>query len=363
MSAKIKRFLKYLTYRLGESRVKCMTIMLCMLVAVLIVFAFSVNKVTVYDGATYQTIYSLKSNQSELLKLAVLQSPNYQVINFSEKGKKINISLAYTFPVYITVGDETKTIDFLAGGTVADAIFNAGIKLDEYDIVNISTETVLNDTTYIDIIDINYVTDSYTKKIPYTSKTVYSNKTTTKTITTPGEEGIIEVRTKTKIVNGVSESTEIIGETVLKEAVQQVVTVGTKKPTTSVTQSVSTSASVKTISTLIPASPIVLDSKGNPVNYKQHITVEATAYSAPGYKGASGMQLQSGCVAVNTSIFPYGTKFYIKSSDGKFIYGYAVAADTGTFIYSKPTNFDLYFATFDECCAFGRRNIEVWVLE
>ena len=34
-------------------------------------------------------------------------------------------------------------------------------------------------------------------------------------------------------------------------------------------------------------------------------------------------------MAVDPDVIPYGTKLYITSTDGKFVYGYAVATDTG----------------------------------
>ena len=348
--------IKHLVAKLGIDRAKQIAFMALVLVATLLVLGFSVNKVTVSDGNTVQTIYSLKSQPTDLLKLATLSSENYAVTEVTEKGNNINISLRYTFPVFVTMGKDTKEISVMKGSTVSDAISLADIALDEHDTVNLSLDTVIDDTVYIDVVDINYVTRTTTQRIPYTSKTVYSNKTTGKTVTTAGSEGEKQVTTLTKYVNGEAVSTETVSETVTKNAVQQVITIGTKKP------AVTTSASVKCISQLTPATPIELDKNGNPVTYKSHKTVQATAYYEPNGRGASGVYLKPGHVAINTNLYPYGTKFYIKSSDGKYIYGYAVAADTGGFVSSQPNNFDLFFSSEAECIQFGRRNIEVYVL-
>ncbi len=348
--------IKHLVARFGAQRVKQIAFMALTLVVTLLVLGFSVNKVTVNDGSTVQTIYSLKSQPTDLLKLATLSSENYKVIDVTEKGNNISISLKYTLPVFVTLGNDSKQVSVLKGSTVEEAIAAAAITLDEHDIVNLSLDSVIEDTVYIDVVDINYVTNTTTKRIPYTSKTVYSNKTTGKTVTTKGAEGEKQITTLTKYVNGEAVSTETVSETVTKEAVQQVITVGTKKP------AVTTSASVKCISQLTPSSPIELDKNGNPVTYKSHKTVQATAYYEPNGRGASGTYLKPGHVAINTNLYPYGTKFYIKSSDGRYIYGYAVAADTGGFVSSRPNNFDLFFPSEAECVQFGRRNIEVYVL-
>jgi len=59
------------------------------------------------------------------------------------------------------------------------------------------------------------------------------------------------------------------------------------------------------------------------------LTGKATGYYSKTGKGSSGLGLGYGTVAVDPDVIPYGTKLYITSTDGKFVYGYAVATDTG----------------------------------
>ncbi len=347
MLERIKNMRGYFS-RIDSSRVFGIAYMVTALLAVLLFLFFSLNRVTVNDGKTTQNFFTFKTEAAELLKIAKLDSQNYKVTDIDTNGKQINLSVAYTFPSYVTVGDTTHYVDICKGETVADAIELAGVTLDEHDIVSLSLDTVLNDTTYIDVTDINYVTEVVSQKIPYTSKKVYSQKLSTTKVTTKGVEGEKEVTKVTKLVNGVVSSTEIVEENVITPAVQEVVTVGTKS----------------VISELTPSKPIELDKNGNPVNYVKKVTVQATAYTESNrWRSASGVYLKPGHVAINTNLYKYGTKFYIKSSDGSYIYGYAVAADTGGFVNTRPTNFDLFFNTEAECRKFGRRNIEVWVLE
>ena len=55
---------------------------------------------------------------------------------------------------------------------------------------------------------------------------------------------------------------------------------------------------------------------------------------------------------------------YIVSADGKYVYGYAVAADTGGFAYNgSGTLVDLRFNTRGECYSFGRRTVNVYILD
>ena len=89
----------------------------------------------------------------------------------------------------------------------------------------------------------------------------------------------------------------------------------------------------------------------------------ATAYTYTGHNCATGVAPQPGYIAVNPKVIPYGTKMYIRTADGSFIYGYAVAADTGGFVTSHPTGVDLFMSTRSACVSFGVRNVEIYILE
>ncbi len=71
-----------------------------------------------------------------------------------------------------------------------------------------------------------------------------------------------------------------------------------------------------------------------------------------------------GHIAVNPSVIPYGSKLYIETTDGSVVYGYAIAADTGTFINRKdmPVVADLFFDTYAESCMWGVKKINIYVL-
>ena len=73
---------------------------------------------------------------------------------------------------------------------------------------------------------------------------------------------------------------------------------------------------------------------------------------------------QVGVVAVNPNLIPYGSKLYITSADGSYVYGYAIAGDTGGGVMKGTLIADLYMDTYEECIQFGkRRNFKVFVLE
>ncbi|MBQ8540080.1 MAG: DUF348 domain-containing protein [Clostridia bacterium] len=99
---------------------------------------------------------------------------------------------------------------------------------------------------------------------------------------------------------------------------------------------------------------------------KRVITCEATAYTSAADEcgksdgiTASGMMFRVGVVAVDRRQIPLGTKLYIESLDGKYVYGYCIAADTGGAI--KGNKVDLAMNTKGECFQFGRRQVRVYI--
>lgn len=319
----------------------------------------SINTFTVTNGGKTHKVYSLSKNVEKAMGIAGFSTKNYRVLSVTANGNKTHVSLAYTFPVYITIGDQTVEVGAIES-TVGEILKGAGYTVDEFDMVQPSIDTVVTDTVYIDYTNIDYVSGSYTEAIPCNIKTVYSSKMDEGTQTlNGGTDGVQQVNYTAKVVNGTTVETVVNECITLSAPVDGTKTVGTKKKATAVT----TSDQIKTISTLAVPFEIALDENGNPVNYKKQLTVQATAYTYTGKNCSTGVAPQPGYIAVNPNVIPYGTKMYIKSSDGSYIYGYAVAADTGGFIKSRPNNVDLFMSSKAACTAFGRRNVEIFILE
>jgi len=92
--------------------------------------------------------------------------------------------------------------------------------------------------------------------------------------------------------------------------------------------------------------------------YKRKIYGEATAYTWGG--GATGhtsvgLWPKRGIVAVDPRVIPYYTKLFIPG------YGLAIAGDTGGAIVG--TRIDLFMDSLHECFQWGRRDVEIYILE
>ena len=336
-------------------RVGCLAVMTAVTVAAVTLLSSSIYTVKIFDGERIYTVRTLNSNVTTVLSNLKLKSNSYKIENSDISGRTASIEIAYSYPVYITRGSEIHKIDF-TGGTVSDAIAQAGFTLDEYDFVYPDPDSEITDTVYVDFTDITYVNGVTTEAIPYSTETEYS-KSMSKGVTslTQGVDGLKEIKYTEKLVNGVSVEKNVLSAEVLLEPVNEKKVIGTKV--------FKTSKDVKSVSALEPSKAIELDEEGNPVSYKSKMTLRATAYTYTGRKCATGVSPKPGYIAVNPEVIPYGTKLYIKSPNGKIIYGYAVAADTGGFVKRYPKGIDLFMASKSECISFGVKDMEVYILE
>lgn len=116
------------------------------------------------------------------------------------------------------------------------------------------------------------------------------------------------------------------------------------------------------ISQMQPPSSLTFDENGVPENYLYYIDGKSTAYYG-GYMTATGSAVRPGVVAVDPREIPYGTEMWIVSSDGKYVYGFARAEDTGGFIYFRNgATVDLYMNTYADCCVWGWRGVRIYIL-
>jgi 3D (Asp-Asp-Asp) domain-containing protein len=149
------------------------------------------------------------------------------------------------------------------------------------------------------------------------------------------------------VIDGVEMEEYLLGENIVKEPVTHQVMSGF--PSYSVSQ-------------LDFQAPF--DENGEPASYSYVLRGQrAAGYSAPPGAGtASGRPAMVGHVAVNPNVIPYGSKLYIQSPGGHFVYGYAVAADTGTALMDGTIAVDLFYGSYAASAANGIKNVDIYVL-
>lgn len=175
----------------------------------------------------------------------------------------------------------------------------------------------------------------------------------TEEIITAGVPGSVTQTYLDIFVKGKLEKSEFISATA-DNSVTQVVKYGT------LVDSVSRDDKLVNVHRNSDGSGYLVFASGDTMAFSSQVTCNASAYSTKG-RGASGRPTQYGNIAVDPSVFPYGTRFYIYTDDGYLTYGMATASDCGTSI--KGYKLDLWFDTYREACRFGRRNCTVFVLK
>ena len=249
--------------------------------------------------------------------------------------------------VKFTADGETKNL-LVADTTVSALLAEQGITLGKDDVVTPELSTKITADTDVTVQRVKYEEVTAEEAIPFT-ETVTNDSSLPRGVTrvdVQGQDGVQKVTRRNKIVDGVVTESTVLSSTVLKEAVNQVSRVGTKDPNGYAT---------------IESDGTVYDQNGNQVNYTKLLTGKCSAYTGGGIT-ATGAPAAFGRVAVNPNVIPYGTKLFICSPDGKVVYGYAVASDTGGACMRNTIIADLYYDTLSECYQIGVRNMNVYIL-
>ncbi len=278
------------------------------------------------------------------------EDENFKINNFALKTSADLPSpvLIQEFPVSIEV-DGKKITTMTRGATVADILYSQGIELNDGDVVNLPLEKEVSENDHISVARL--ITTEVKEISEIKSPIVYKESSLLKNGTSKtlnyGSKGSLQSVYEVKTVNGKVVEKNLIEEDILVKPTDTVILVG------------KTSAPISDLDL-----GYSLDSNGVPTSYKYVLTNQvATGYSSgPKARGASGMRLFYGYVATNPNKIPYGTHMYITSPDNSFVYGYAIAADTGTGLMQDIIDVDLFYETYAESCLNGRRMVNIYIL-
>lgn len=96
-------------------------------------------------------------------------------------------------------------------------------------------------------------------------------------------------------------------------------------------------------------------SRGGSLPYHVKKDMTATAYTYSGALSYTGLKVREGLVAVDPAQIPLGSHLYIPG------YGFGVAGDTGGKIVNARV--DLYHDSYRDAIQFGRRDVDVYVID
>ena len=302
------------------------------------------NVVTVNDGDESRVVVTLHNDPFRVLSAAGVTLEEHDSVRVDADTSTIEVERAVAVEV---MADGVSTLMHLTGGTVKDALDRAGVTVGANDTVSHLLTDGVAEGMLVQVDRVAYEEYTVTEVIPMEVTYRYTAvlKPGVVKLDKAGSDGEKVITYRKTIVNGKVESTEVVGEKITKEPVTKKMIKGSE------------------YGTPISKAPfdIKLDSKNQPINYTKKFTGSCTAY-ATGSIGASGMRTGVGTIAVDPKQIPYGTKLWITSADGKFVYGYAVAVDTGAFVQRGSALADLYMGSYQEACWFGRRTLNIYVI-
>lgn len=263
------------------------------------------------------------------------------------------------------------------GETVSALLGRLNITLGANDILSCERDSLTYDGMIVEIIRKEIEIVEYDKTIPY--QTNYFEDPELEAgeehVLIEGVDGVVHYKMQVVSENGKEVSREIIDEKTVTETVTRLVVRGTDRtiteqpdepdhrvPETTGALPGKDSASAASGAPQGIVNGTITTASGTTYTYTDVLTVSATAYSCEGRTGYtySGTVARVGAIAVDPNVIPLGTKMYIVSNDGQYVYGYCTAEDTGGGI--KGNKVDLYFDTFDECWQFGVRTCTVYIL-
>lgn len=252
----------------------------------------------------------------------------------------------------ITVHYHGQTMKTSGNGETAGELLNRlGLELSGEDMVSCGLGTVTYDGMVITVDRVVTRREQSSAAIPHeirhcTDETLPEG---TRQVLLEGTDGELLRTSEVTYRNGVESGRILLSETMTKQPVAEIVGVGTARRA--------------------QAMPRIEDGRiflptGEVLTYTKTAAVRATAYTQtdPGcdWLTATGTQVRRGAVAVDPRFIPYGTRMFIMTPTGSYIYGIAVAEDCGGDI--KGDRMDLYLPTYEECREFGRRVCTVYFL-
>lgn len=306
----------------------------------------------VTDGdrvVTYTTFASEPETVLEQLGLSLNQNDTYTT-QAVEGAAAITVRRAQKITVHYH-GQTTLVTSF--GETAGELLSRLGLDVTGEDVVSHGLEEETYDGMELRVDRPEILRQIYTAAIPHPVSRC-SDPTLpvgTEAVLTPGTDGEMRCTAEITYLGGQEAGRQVLSETVTRQPVAEIIAVGTGS------------------APAVSEKPVIADGRitlptGEVLTYTRTDTVRATAYTHTD-RGcdtvtATGTRVHRGTAAVDPRFIPYGTRMFIVSSDGSYVYGIAAAEDCGGDI--KGDRMDLYLPTHAQCTAFGRRVCTVYFL-
>ncbi len=239
---------------------------------------------------------------------------------------------------------------------VGQLLNRLNITLGENDVVSLPLDTPAEDGMHITVRQVLQLQEVYTADVPHDTTYCYDPTLPEgfETVLVEGVDGQVRCTASVTYVNGQETERTVLSQDQITASVTEIVAVGSGKSHTAADPD---------------GMPVITDSTitlptGEVLTYTRTIQARATAYTHTDagcdFYTSTLTRVRWGTVAVDPRFIPYGTRMFIITNDGTYVYGLAVAEDCGGAI--KGNRIDLYMPTHNECILFGRKDATIYVL-
>ena len=318
------------------------------------------HDVLIYDKGKLAKVVTVSGTVGDAIEKSGIKLKDGDKLSVGKKvtvteNMRVDIYRAFTVTL---ISDGRKQKIRTTECTVEDFLKSAGVRVSADDIVAPKMTEKLTKNSKVQVKRVTYKEFKKTVTVKYETKVKYDDSMYEEQVKVEreGKNGKQVNYYRKKYIDGKYDSKELVKTEVTKEAVNKIVVWGSKESL------YGGNVARRVISELTPPFKIDMDENNRPIKYKKKIVGKATAYCT-GTVTSTGRRAQPGVVAVDPREIPYGSKLYIVSSDNRYVYGYAIAGDTGGFIHNSDTVVDLYIRGYSACKQFGRRTVEIYVLE
>ena len=307
---------------------------------------------TITDGDQVVTHTTQATDPAEVLEQAgvVLKSGD----TYAADAEKLEISISRIQDITVYYCGE-KMLFTSYGETVQDLLERQNLSCDGDYVVSteLSSETYDGMEVMVDCVVLQ--SQTHTEEIPFETTYCYapSMEKDQQMVTIKGKPGQLQITTEVLYVNSQETERNVVEEVVIAQPVNEVIVIGTGEKVGSKNEA--------------PAigDGVIVTPDGQVLTYSKTGQFKATAYTHTDegcdMTTATGTTVHWGTVAVDPTVIPYGTRMFIVTNDGAYIYGLSTAEDCGGAI--KGNRLDLYFPTDAECWQFGVRSATVYFLD
>ena len=331
-------------------RLMIMLIVPCLLIGSVTMHAYAQSGYVIYDGEDRHVVISEATEPSEVLSEAGLELGRADLIEMNEEGRRPEITVRRMQMIYINNGGQSMVTNSY-GETVGELLERIHMPLNGDDTIDVALETMTYDGMELNIDRWTTATEFVYEEVPFETEYVQTNKMVKgdEKVTTEGVNGELKHTTKITYFNGQEVSREVVATEETVAPVNQVIKQGTFEAEKG---------------KLTIGDGVIVTADGDVYTYTHTMKAKATAYTHTDAGcdkiTATGTTVHWGTVAVDPRVIPYGTKMFIVSNDGKFVYGVSAAEDCGGSI--KGNRVDLYMPTTSQCFSFGVRNCTIYFL-